>query len=143
MPVFLVRWKDEHLTDPMPLLQRRQSKHVLREHSDYVFPGLALQLLEDDVVDPGVDGLIDKGNAVDVEEEQYLQPFFEGLERFIVSAIFHYLELVIASLVRMNDFSNRSYVRFLLFLLLQKGLVFVEVFSPSSEGYPVISLVGF
>ena len=72
MPVFLVGRKDEHLTDPMSLLQGRQPKDVLRKHSDHIFSGFALQLLEDDVVDPGVDGLKDEGDAVDVEEEEHL-----------------------------------------------------------------------
>lgn len=109
----------------MPLLQRRQSKDVLGEHSDYIFSGFALQLLEDDVVDPGIDGLIDEGNTINVEEKEHLQSLLEGLKRLVVSGVFDYLKLVIASLVRMNHFSNWSYVLFLLLLLLQKGLAFV------------------
>lgn len=80
MPVFLVRRKDEHLTDSMSFLQGRQSKDVLGEHSDYIFSGFALQLFEDNVVDPGINGLIDEGNAIDVEEEQHLQSLLECLK---------------------------------------------------------------
>lgn len=65
--VFLVRRQDEHLADPMPLLQRRQPKDIFRQHPHHVFPGFSLQFFEDDVVEPGIERLEHKRHPVDVE----------------------------------------------------------------------------
>jgi hypothetical protein len=69
MAVFLILRQNEDLTNSVPLLESRQPKNVFRQNTDNISTFLVLEFFVNNVVYPSIDGFIDKGNSINVEQK--------------------------------------------------------------------------
>lgn len=120
MPHLLIRRHDKDLADPMPLLNRSQPEYILREHSNKAELPIPL-LPEYNIVLPFLTLLVDKGNPINVEQEQDLESLLEGDELFVIALIVMDCEFIGPSSVAVDGLAFWG-LEFGLF-----GLFFVEL----------------
>ena len=127
--MFLIGRQNENLTNPFSLFDGSNFEDVLGQNAHKYMS--ASMLFEDNIILPLFGFFVDKTNAVDIEEKQYLKSHFVGDKLAIVSLVFMNLKFFTIPFVLVKFCTLRNLEIFFLLLTLKKVIFFVEEHSPS------------